>query len=464
MKLRLVFAVVAWAMGGAIAWAADEPRTNLVFIMTDDQGAWSTGCYGNPEAMTPTIDRLASEGMRFTRAFATIPVCSPSRATFLTGRIPSQHGIHDWLKFENMGERARYILDREVLLSEILAKHGYTCGLSGKWHLGDSLHPHAAFSYWFALPQGAGVYNDAPMCWEGQVINTSGYVTDRITDHALKFLEANKDKPFFLFVAYSAPHAPWKGHPQDLVDAYMKIPFSSIPNDPPHPWTITPASGYGHKETLAQYFAAVSGVDRGVKRILQEIDDLKLADRTLVAYTSDQGFNVGHHGLWGKGNASNPRNMFETSMQIPLIFRQPGRVPKGTETDALFSSYDFVPTVLDYLGLPPSPGRNLPGHSFANVVRGEQKEGPADAVFGEYGRARSIRTDRWKYVHRCDGGPNELYDLQADPGEKNNLIDKPELHKTMVGLRDRIFAWFARYGEGGADPVGQEYLRPADKK
>lgn len=463
MKTALSF-IVAIACGATgLVWAAGTGRTNLVFIMTDDQGVWSTGCYGNPEARTPTIDRLATEGVRFRRAYATIPVCSPSRATFLTGRLASQHGVHDWIKNENMGDRARYILDREVLLSQVLAKHGYTCGLTGKWHLGDSMRPHADFSYWFAMTKGSDVYNDTPMIWEGKVSNQPGYITDRITDHALKFLDANKERPFFLFVAYGAPHSPWKGHPQDLVDAYMKTPFDSIPKDPPHPWSITPASFYGHKENLAQYFAAVSGVDRNVERILKGLDDMKLAENTLVVFTSDQGFNVGHHGLWGKGNASNPRNMYDTSMQIPLIFRQPGRVPRGKETDALFSAYDFVPTVLDYMGLPPSPGRNLPGKSFASVIRGEKADGPADAVFGEYGRARMIRTDRWKLVHRCDGGPDELYDLQADPGEKTNLIEKPELRKTMIELRGRIFEWFERYTEIGTDPVGNEYLRPADK-
>jgi len=461
-NLAAFLAVMVWGSVG-VALAADKPATNLIFIMTDDQGAWSLGCYGNPEARTPAVDHLAAEGIRFRRAFATIPVCSPSRATFLTGRIPSQHGIHDWIKNENMGERARYILDREVLLRQILARHGYTCGVVGKWHLGDSLKSRADFSYWFALPQGSGVYNDAPMCWQGEVINVPGYLTDRITDRAIVLVTANNDQPFFLFVAYSAPHSPWVGHPQDLVDEYMKCPFNEIPKDPPHPWSSTHANLLGHKPTLAQYFAACSGVDRGVDRIIKGLDDLKLAERTLVVYTSDQGYNVGHHGLWGKGNASNPRNMYDTSMQVPLIFRQPGRVPKGRETDVLFGAYDFVPTVLDYLGLPPSPGRNLPGRSVAAVVQGRPDNAPADAVYGEYGRARSIRTDRWKFVHRADGGPDELYDLHADPGEKDNLIDKPELRSTMIDLRKRIFDWFSRYGEAGTDPVGQEYIRPTEK-
>jgi choline-sulfatase len=463
MNTSMIMRVSALLWMLSTAWAADAPRTNLIFILTDDQGAWSLGCYGNAEAKTPTIDRLAREGTRFRRAYATTPVCSPSRATLLTGRLPSQHGIHDWIKFENMDARARYILERETLLSQILAEHGYTCGLTGKWHMGDSLHPHSGFSYWFALPHGSETYNNGPVCWEGKVIQTQGYITDRITDRALQFIEANREKPFFLYVAYSAPHSPWVGHPQDLVDAYMKIPFDSIPKDPPHPWSITPASQYGHKETLAQYFAAVSGVDRNVERILKELDELKLADNTLVVFASDQGFNVGHHGLWGKGNASNPRNMFDTSMQIPLIFRQPGRVPKGVETDALFSAYDFVPTILDYLGLPASPGRNLPGHSLAKVVEGDSKEGPNDAIFGEYGRARMIRTGRWKLVHRADGGPDEFYDLNTDPGETKNLIDSSELHRTIIELRTRLFKWFEQYAESGADPIGNEYLRPGDK-
>lgn len=463
MKTAMVSTGVLLGLAG-YASAAERPATNLIFIMTDDQGAWSLGCYGNPEARTPSVDRLAAEGIRFERAFATIPVCSPSRATFLTGRIASQHGIHDWVKVENMGDRARYILDQEVLLSEILARHGYTCGLVGKWHLGDSLHPHAGFSYWFALPQGSGPYNDAPMCRDGQVGNAPGYVTDRITDHALRFMDANRDRPFFLFVAYSAPHSPWKGHPPDLVDYYMKCPFDSIPREAAHPWATSNIGLLGDRPTLAQYFAAVSGVDRGVERILKQVDTTGLAKNTLVVYTSDQGFNVGHHGLWGKGNASNPRNMYDTSMRIPLIFRQADRIPRGAKTSALFSAYDFVPTVLEHLGLPPSPGRNLPGRSFAAILRDPSAPSPADAVFGEYGRARMIRTDRWKLVHRADGGPDELYDLQADPDEKANLIERREHRPAMIRLRTRLFEWFEKHAESGRDPVGQEYLRPADRE
>lgn len=450
-----VAGLLGWLAGAAIAAA----HANVVFILTDDQGVWSVGCYGNAEARTPAVDRLAAEGMRFTRAFATIPVCSPSRATFLTGRIASQHGIHDWLKHENMGDGARLAIpEEEFFLSSILARHGYSCGLVGKWHLGDSLRPHAGYSYWYALPQGSSPYNNAEMIWEGKLIKTSGYLTDAMTDKALDFLQRNKDRPFFLTLAYSAPHSPYKGHPAELVGLFRECPFDSIPRLPTHPWSISKTDQLRTHSTLSQYFAACTGISRGVERILKQLDDLGLAGDTLVVYASDQGYCCGHHGLWGKGNASNPRNIYDTSLQIPLIFRHPGRIPKGVATDVLFSSYDFVPTILAYLDFPPSTGRNLPGRSFVPALKGESWPGP-DAVFAEYGRARMIRTTAHKLIHRADGGPDELYNLQDDPGEAINLAGKPEHRRLLIGLRTRLFRWFEKYAEAGRDPVGNEYLR-----
>ncbi len=454
--LLMLLSATAPAPEGA---AAAKRPTNLVFIMTDDQGAWSLGCYGNREARTTGVDRLAADGIRFTRAFAFTPVCSPSRATFLTGRIPSQHGIHDWIRYENAGDRARDCLADEVLLSSTLARHGYTCGLVGKWHLGDSMHPHADYSWWFALPQGSSAYQDAEVCWKGELVKTRGYITDRITDQALNFLDANKSRPFFLTVAYNAPHSPYSGHPETLVSPFNECPFQSAPDLDTHPWSIGNVKQQRTVGNLSQYYAACSGISRGVERIVDQLKQLGLTRSTLVVYTSDQGFCCGHHGLWGKGNASNPRNMYDTSCQIPLIFLHPGRIARGRTTDVMFSAIDFVPTVLDYLGLPPSTGRNLAGRSFAAVLEGKEWQGP-DAVFGEYGRTRMIRTGEWKLVHRADGGPHELYDLRSDPGEEVNLAEKPEHRPRLVELRDRLRDWFARYAEAGRDPIGQEYLRP----
>ncbi len=444
--------------------AAEAKRpTNVIFIMTDDQGAWSLGCYGNKEARTAGVDRLAAEGLRFTRAFAFTPVCSPSRATFFTGRIPSQHGVHDWIRYENLGERARLAVCDETFLSTILARHGYTCGLVGKWHLGDSLHAHADYSYWYVVPEGSSTYQNANVVWKNEMIETKGYLTDRLTDHAIEFLDANKERPFFLTVTYTAPHSPYIGHPAELVGLFRDCPFDSIPNVPPHPWSISNVEEKKRHPTLSQYFAACSGVSLGVERLMKRLDELGLAGSTLVIYTSDQGYCCGHHGLWSKGNASNPRNMYDTSMQIPLIFRQPGRVPRGETTDAMFTACDFVPTVLAYLGLPPSPGRNLPGQSFLPALEDRSWPGP-DTILGEYGRARMIRTKGWKLVHRADGGPHELYDLQSDPDENVNLAEKPEHRARLIELRTKLFAWFAKYAESGRDPVGQEYLRPSDSR
>jgi arylsulfatase A-like enzyme len=452
-------AILLTALAATAPAESSRRPTNLVFIMTDDQGAWSLGCYGNDEARTAGVDRLAAEGLRFTRAFAFTPVCSPSRATFFTGRIPSQHGIHDWIRYENAGERARYCLPDEVLLSTILARHGYACGMVGKWHLGDSMTPHADHSFWFALPQGSSAYQNAEVCWKGELVQTSGYITDRITDQALNFLDAHKQRPFFLTVSYNAPHSPYAGHPAALVDQFQDCPFTTAPDLDTHPWSISNVRQQRTPKTLSQYYAACSGISRGVERIVDQLRQLGLTGSTLVVYTSDQGYCCGHHGLWGKGNASNPRNMYDTSCQIPLIFHHPGRIGRGKATDVMFSAIDFVPTVLEYLRLPPSPGRNLPGRSILPALEGKEWDGP-DAVFGEYGRTRMIRTNDWKLVHRADGGPHELYDLQADPGEEANLAEKPEHKPRLIDLRDRLREWFAKYAESGSDPIGNEYLRP----
>jgi len=450
------FLVAAAVLGlGASEPVSSQPAgaTNVVLIMTDDQGAWSLGCYGNPEAKSPAIDRLAAEGVRLSNAFAAIPVCSPSRATFFTGRIPSQHGIHDWIRSENAGPRERYCLPNEVLISDILAKHGYTCGLVGKWHLGDSMKPHASYSYWFAMPWGGSKYQNAEMVWEGKIIKTKGYVTDRITDRAIKFIDANRQRPFFLTVTYNAPHTPYTGHPQELVDLYRDCPFNSIPKAPLHPWATGDYANIGKHDLLAKYFAACTGADRGVGRIVEHIDKAGLGERTLIIFTSDQGFCVGHHGLWGKGNASNPRNIYDTSLQIPMIFRHTGRLPKGRSCDGLFSAYDLVPTLLEYLKLPPSPGRNLPGYAMTTMLE-EPKPGQGHpSIFAEYGRARMIRTREWKYIRYP-----EIDDL-----DEKNLGDLPEYRKQKMELRGKLIEWFNQYAEAGADPVGEEYFRPSDK-
>jgi len=422
-------------------------HTNVVFILTDDQGPWAMGCAGNPEIRTPNLDRLAAEGSRFANFFCTSPVCSPARASLMTGRIPSQHGVHDWIRDRNMPPDPQKYIDGFTCTTDVLAEQGYTCGLSGKWHLGDSLDPQHGFSHWFAHQSGGGQYNNAPMVRDGKAINAPGYVTDVITDDALAFLDGHKDEPFYLSVHYTAPHSPWTGHPQDIVDSYDDCPFKSCPQELAHPW-IGPLGrrGLGDREMLKGYFAAVTAMDLNVGRILDKLDALGLSESTLVVFTSDNGFSCGHHGFWGKGNGTFPLNMYENSVKVPFLIRHPGRIPAGRVTEAMMSQYDVMPTLLDHLGLPAVQDETLPGVSFAAVLAGDADEARDEVVvYDEYGPVRMIRTQEWKYVHRYPYGPHELYNLVKDPDERSNVVDDTSCRATLAGLRGRLHGWFARY-------------------
>ncbi len=424
-------------------------KTNVVVILTDDQGVWAAGCYGNREIRTPNIDRLAASGIRFQNFFVATPVCSPSRATLLTGRIPSQHGIHDWIRDGNSGPGAIRYLEGELTYTEIMARHGWSCAISGKWHLGDSQIPQAGFTHWFVHQRGGGPYNNAPMVRDGQLVNEPGYITDRITDEALAVIDryAERGIPFYLSVHYTAPHSPWTGHPQEIVDSYDDCPFESCPQEPRHPWagSLTDQC-LGNREMLKGYFAAVTAMDLNVGRILDRLEARGLRENTLIVFLSDNGFSCGHHGFWGKGNGTNPRNMYENSIKVPAIFSHPGRIPAGRVEDALVSAYDFMPTLLEYLGLPVPYERNLPGRSFLPLLRGQQMaERESVVIFDEYGPVRMVRTREWKYVYRHAHGPHELYDLVNDPDERRNLASDPGQAGRIRELKGLMDEWFARY-------------------
>ncbi len=442
--------------------SSGKRRPNVIFILTDDQGPWAAGCYGNPEIRTPNIDRIAQRGVLFRNFFVATPVCSPSRATFLTGRIPSQHSIHDWLRSEVMvGEEAESPIASEVGYTDIMAQQGYTCGISGKWHMGDCLKPTHSFSFWYVHQRGGGPYNNAPMVRDGKCIDEPGYVTDRITDEALNYVNAHyQDKnPFYLSVHYTAPHSPWTGHPQQIVDSYDDCPFASCPQEPRHPW----ASGLtdrclGDREMLKGYFAAVTAMDDNVGRILQRLDELNLRENTLLIFVSDNGFSCGHHGFWGKGNGTNPRNMYENSIKVPLIVSHPGHLDEGRVADAMVSAYDFFPTLLDYVGLPLPEGRGLPGKSFLPVLHGERETlNDKVVIFDEYGPVRMIRTEEWKYVHRYPEGPHDLFHLTEDPDERTNLAEDQAHNKTKGELKAEMEAWFARYVTPEHDGLKETY-------
>ncbi len=428
-----------------------EKRPNIVFVISDDQGYWSLGCSGNQEIISPNIDRLAAQGMRFDNFFCASPVCSPARASLLTGTIPSQHGVHDWLRDDDERQSALEYLAGQYSYTKALAENGYNCGLSGKWHMGASGKVQHGFTHWYSHKSGGGPYYGAPMYREGELYREEGYVTDAITEDALSFLDSQKDaeKPFYLHVAYTAPHAPWvNNHPKEYTDLYKDCPFESVPHLPRHPDSIylTDEVAKDERANLIGYYAAVTAMDAGIGRIMDKLDEMNLAQDTLFVFTSDNGFSCGHHGFWGKGNATFPLNMYEESVKVPFIVRHPGHIPEGQVSDALVSAYDFMPTLLDYLGLKPSDTADRPGVSFAPALRGEPfTQRDEVVVLDEYGPNRMIRGRRFKYVVRYPYGPNELYDLETDAGETKNLLKEDGFAELEQEMRLRLETWFAKY-------------------
>ncbi|KPK79504.1 MAG: sulfatase, partial [Phycisphaerae bacterium SM23_33] len=278
---------------------AQVARPNVIFILTDDQGPWAMGCAGNEEIRTPNLDALAASGIRFESFFCTSPVCSPARASLMTGRVPSAHGVHDYLRQGNVPPTAAQFLAGMTCYTDVLAENGYTVGLSGKWHMGDSTSAQHGFSHWFCMPGGASEYNDAEMFRQGKRTVCPGYLSDVITDDALAFLQAHQAGPFYLSVHYNAPHSPWTGHPPDIVASYDDCPFKSCPQEAAHPW-LRPdlRRRLGDRESLKGYFAAVTAMDLNVGRLLERLDELGLRESTLVAFSSDNGFSCGQHGFW----------------------------------------------------------------------------------------------------------------------------------------------------------------------
>lgn len=468
-------------------------RPNIVFILADDMGAWALGSAGNNEIRTPNLDRLAAEGVRFDNFFCASPVCSPARASIMTGRIPSQHGVHDWIRSGNVtkseleddvrsnkvfGEERVAIdyLEGQTTYTELLAQANYSCALSGKWHLGNNAVPHRGFDRWFSIARGGCSYMKPDIVKDGKICIEEGYITDFITEHALQYLSemAGEDKPFYLSVHYTAPHSPWdrSEHPEEYVTLYDDCPFHSAPEMPLHPdqaRTCPQGVGEKRKELLKGYYASITAMDAGIGRIMERLGHLGLDDNTLVIFMGDNGMNMGHHGIWGKGNGTFPLNMFDTSVKVPAIFRHAGEIPAGQVRTELLSQYDLFPTLLDYAGLEKlehNGQTELPGISFAGLLKGESGSDHENIViYDEYGPVRMIRTREWKYVHRYPYGPHELYDLSNDPNEEINRIDDPQCKDMSHSLRVRLGEWFGKYVNPERDGVyapvkGFGQLRP----
>lgn len=449
-------------------------RPNILLIMTDNQPAQLLGCYGNAEISTPHIDALAADGFRFANAFSVNGMCSPCRASVLTGLMPSQHGIHTWIddRLHHLWPADWNALDELRTLPEILAEHGYATALIGKYHLGAPEKPQNGFQHWVTSPHGHVTdFWDGTYIENGETRHYAGHSVDYFTDQAIDYIRAAPDDaPFFAFVPYNAPYGHWpalKGRARNRFRvAYDDTQMHSIPREGLHENAIArflrkvddSVGGIDHMselripndlETLRNYFSEMSMVDDGVGRLLGCLGDRGIYDDTLSIYTSDHGFSLGHHGIWGHAQATLPAHAHRESFSIPLIVRHGARFANVVSTTHV-SQIDLFATVLELAGIAPDGHNgNSAAQSLAGGLESEQIERP-DEVFLEQEETRAIRTPDWLFKRRFQGAPkppygDELYDLRADPLEKTNVVDLPEYREVTARLLQQATELFERY-------------------
>lgn len=433
---------------------------HVIMILLDDLGFWTLGMHGNQEIQTPNIDRLAKQGVAFQNCYCVSPVCSPARASLLTGRIPSQHGVQDWIRegsIASANDRPVEYLAGMRGFSDVLNENGYYCGQIGKWHLGDSYTPQKGFSHWVVTPKGSDNYYGATLFRNGKEETIDRYLTDELTDEAISFLRLRTaaETPFFLSLNFTAPHRPWRQdqHPAEVWSLYDGCTFETCPKEAPNPYQINNGvyPEEDKNEMVRGYCTALTAADAAIGRVLDELDDLNITDETLVILTSDNGMSLGHHGIYGKGNATFPQNMYDQAVKVPFVMRHPARIPPQV-SNALISHYDFCPTLFDYLELDQTCGDNLPGRTFLQHVLGDADPGRDSVViFDEYGPVRMLRNARWKFIYRIGDWSNELYDMESDPQETVNLIDDPDHAQLAIELENELRLWFKSYVTPGRD-------------
>ncbi|MCZ9884930.1 sulfatase family protein [Arthrobacter sp. B2a2-09] len=431
------------------------PR-NIIVFLSDDHAQWAAHCYGNSEIKTPTLDYLADTGVAFENAYTPTPVCSPARASFFTGRTPSQHGMHDYLAEADPEVRAVDWLGSEVLLSQILQEAGYFTGLSGKWHLGTDEKPAPGFDFWYCRSAPVSEASGYHAPWEAPPAVEEAYDRHAITDRAIEFLRnRDRERPFFLVIGHIATHSPWTGVPERLVDQYRSGAFRDIPADATYPFggprsESLYSSREDPREALAQYYAAVTDIDEQVGRVIDELDSLRVRESTTVFYTSDHGLNAGHHGIWGKGNATLPYNVLDESIRIPLIVNSPGAVLGRQRRIENVSHLDTFQTILELAGCRTPDAAHAspyPGRSYARALIGQPLAEPREHVFAEYGNLRMVRSADLKLVRRYPDGPHELFDLRADPRETRNVIHDPAYAAKLSRLDGILEDYFAQHAE-----------------
>ncbi|MCH8084671.1 MAG: sulfatase [Myxococcales bacterium] len=480
LGLALVAAALVVACGvddGVVAGADARARPNIVFLLSDDQSIGTMGHEGQPWMQTPGMDRLAAEGARFTRAFVTTSLCSPSRATFLSGRWARSHQVLD--------NRSGLPSDLPTFAS-VLRAAGYDTAYVGKWHMGQQ-RDRPGFDY-SASYIAHGRYQDAVFELNGEPVKTKGWVDDVATDHALEYLREERDAPFLLVVGFKSPHGP-REPAERLLGLYEGARLAPPPNVaaiPPYPRTKeldklvenglerTPYSvpedwvgllGEARdqrrlreganwlKSHRRAYHQLIAGADENVVRILDLIDELGLTENTIVVYASDNGICDGAHGIVIK------RAAYEESIRVPLLVRYPPLVRPGTSIDELALNVDLAPTLLELAGV--ETPDVMQGRSLVPLLEGHEAEWRTSFVYENFYEPPfptptlyAIRTEAWKLVE-YPGFPGwtELFHLAEDPYETENLAGSEEHAATLAALRAELTE---REREIGPRPRGFE--------
>lgn len=463
--------------GGAYAnlcLAAPDRAPNVLFILTDNQAASLLGAYGNPEVRTPHVDRLAREGIRFNRAYAVNGMCSPTRATLMTGLMPSQHGVHNWLDDEMLDQWPRNwsAVAEFRTLPLTLKNRGYDTALVGKWHLGQPWRPSIGYDHWVTFTDGHTVdFWDNTVIDNGEQYQVAGrHIVDFFTDKAIEYIKQHDgEKPFYLQLNYDGPYVNpptnmgparnrfYRDYAGREFKSFPRVAFNQnmvdqlIDEDKKNPFMTEKIrqgiAMHNDPATMANVASQNTLVDDGVGKVLAALREAGLEDSTLVVYSSDQGNFYGQHGLWMHTVVTTPSNLHETAMNIPLIARHPGKIQPGQVSDELIGQYDVPVTLLDYLGIRDVTFANTPGKSFSAILRGKPAEGN-EAVFFEQEETRGVRTARFSYWKRLDAtGESELYDMVKDPGQHANVHGHPEYADIAAELERKLTYFFARYSD-----------------
>ena len=464
---------------GSVAFlqAGNRKPMNIIFILADDHRYDAMGFMNKIKGLqTPGMDRLAKEGVHIKNAFVSTALCSPSRASILTGQYAHTHTVVD-------NEAA--LPSNLVFFPSYLQKSGYQTAFVGKWHMGNTDdQPQPGFDHWISF-QGQGVYYNPTFNVDGKRIKQAegSYITDLLTDYALEWLnKTNKSKPFFLYLSHKGVHAefyPAKRHEGKYADVPVVCPPSmyltatdssktyGIPTPPGsqvntrdipnwvraqrYSWHGVDYMYHGtikFDDFYRRYLETLQAVDESIERIINWVVSHGLKDNTMIVYMGDNGFSFGEHGLIDK------RHAYEESMRVPLLVWAPGMVKPNSVMEQIIMNVDLAPTFLDLAGI--AKPKQMQGFSFAEILEGKSVTWQRDKVFYEYyweaafpqtPTTFAVRTERYKYIY-YNGiwDINELYDLQADPYEMNNLIRDPAYQQTGMKLRTELFNWLGQTG------------------